>query len=75
MTLRNLRIRPRPYDHETEGNIWVELPPQAWTALIAGAERSHFLAAQEAAVEVNRQVTEVQLARFNAEVRDAEVGS
>jgi len=69
--IRHLRHIARPYDHEQEQNVWVQLTPIEWSVLVAGAERSSLVAAREVAANVAEQVIAVQLARFNADIADA----
>ena len=69
--VRHLRTIPKPYDHEQEDAVWVQLTPLEWSVLVAGAERSQFAAAHEVAAKVTEQVMSVQLARFTADVADA----
>lgn len=67
----HLRPTPKPYDHETEGEVWVALTPVEWSVLVAGAQRSTFTAAHEVAARVAEIVTSVQLKRFAADIADA----
>jgi hypothetical protein len=71
VNVRNLRPVARPYDHEQEHNVWVQLSPIEWSVLVAGAERSTLVAAREVAANVAEQVMAVQLARFAADIADA----
>lgn len=67
----HMRPVPKPYDHETEGEIWVALTPIEWSVLVAGAERSQFTAAHEVAAKVSEVVVAAQLARMKSDIADA----
>ena len=71
-TVRNLRPRPRPYDHQRdEDDVWVQASPIEWSVIAAAVERSGVVAAIEAMQPIADQVIAAQLARHHADLLDA----
>lgn len=69
-TVRNLRVVPRPYDHEAdEDTISVEASPIAWSLIHQACRTSPITAVREAGELVAAQVRAVNAARA-ADYRD-----
>lgn len=71
-TVRNLRVVPRPYDHEIdEDAINVQCSPLVWSLIHAACRTSEVVAMREAGEIVAAQVRAVQAARIQADLIDA----
>lgn len=68
----HLRPVARPYDHERDDDqIWVSATPLEWSVIRAAVERSGVVAAQEPMNRIAEHVIGTQLARFTADIADA----
>lgn len=66
-----LRPIERPYDHETEDEVWAALAPIEWSYLQAIVERTGNTEAIALMRRVGEQVVAAQLARIRADILDA----
>lgn len=71
-TVRNLRVLPRPYDHQIdEDAISVEASSIVWSLIHQACRTSPIAAVRDAGEIVAAQVCAVNEARFRAEIIDA----